>query len=324
MREEREKSTSTGFFGRLVSGLAKSRKNLNDGFSRLIGAHVKLDDAFLEELEELLLSSDIGVDITMRIVGDLRSDVRRNLLKKTSEVTDFVKDKLADILAKATIAQVKQNNKVSKPYVILVIGVNGSGKTTTIGKLTAKFRAEGKSVLLAAGDTFRAAAIEQLQAWAERSGADFVRHQPGSDPSAVIFDALKAGKARNHDIIIADTAGRLHNKANLMSELEKVYRVIGKEIEGAPHETLLVLDGTTGQNGLHQAEVFNTSANLTGLVITKLDGTAKGGMIFSIVDKLGIPVKYIGVGEGIDDLQKFDPQTFVSALFTQDSATRQA
>ncbi len=315
---ELDEGEKRGFFGRLVSGMSRTRKNLNDGFDRLIGAHARLDDEFMEELEEVLLSADIGIDITMRIVEELRIDVKKNLLKDTSEVIEFVKKKLIQIVA-GDSAGIQPVAGV-KPWVILVIGVNGSGKTTTIGKMTAKFAGEGKSVLLAAGDTFRAAAIEQLEIWAKRSGADFVRHQAGSDPSAVVFDAVKAAKARNHDIVIADTAGRLHNKANLMAELAKTKKIMEREIPGAPHETLLVLDATTGQNAVNQARIFSESIGITGLILTKLDGTAKGGVVISIMDKLGIPVKMIGVGEGKDDLRPFDPAQFIEALFPDTSS----
>ena len=314
-----------GFFGgkkeaeapslltRLAQGLTRTRQNLSQGFQRLIGAHVKLDDAFLDELEELLFSADIGVEITTRIVGDLRGEVKRNLLKSTGEVIEFIKRDLTGILTRDMPPA--RDMPPRKPYVILVIGVNGSGKTTTIGKLSAQFKAEGRSVILAAADTFRAAAIDQLKTWAERSGADFVSHKPGADPSAVVFDAAHAALARGHDILIVDTAGRLHSKVNLMEELKKVKRVAGRDIPGAPHETLLVLDATTGQNAVNQARMFHEAVGLDGIILTKLDGTAKGGVVINIMETLKIPVRMIGVGEAIEDLRPFAPQEFVEAIF---------
>jgi fused signal recognition particle receptor len=314
-----EKPGKRGLFRRLAEGLSKTRKNLNDGFDRLIGAHAKLDDAFMEELEEVLFSADIGVDLTMRIVDDLRYDVKKNLLKNPVEVVGFIKEKLVTIIEGEVVDHGADTD--ATPRVILVIGVNGAGKTTTIGKLTAQLTGEGKSVLLAAADTFRAAAIDQLASWADRSGADLVRHQPGADPAAVVYDAMKAGVARNRDVIIVDTAGRLHNKENLMKELEKIKRVIGREMEGAPHEVLLVLDGTTGQNAVNQATLFGQMIGVTGIALTKLDGTAKGGVVINIMDKLRIPVKLIGIGEGIDDLRPFDAAEFVEAIFAGVSLT---
>ncbi|MGK7346579.1 MAG: signal recognition particle-docking protein FtsY [Candidatus Nitrospinota bacterium M3_3B_026] len=307
----------TGVFSRLARGLSKTRKNLNEGFERLIGAHAKLDDGFMEELEEVLLSADIGVELAMRIVDDLRRDVKRKLLKDTSQVVDYIKKELVAIIEQDV--EDKGSESGDKPRVILVVGVNGSGKTTTIGKLAAQMKGEGKSVLIAAADTFRAAAIEQLEEWTKRSGADFVKHKPGADPSAVVFDAMKAAVARGHDVMIADTAGRLQNKANLMAELEKINRVIGREMPGAPHEVLLVLDATTGQNAVSQAKVFQEAVGVTGIALTKLDGTAKGGVVINIMDKLKIPVKLIGVGEKIEDLRPFDPKEFVEAIFTEAS-----
>ncbi len=308
------KPEKRGLFRRLAQGLSKTRKNLNDGFDRLVGAHVKLDEPFMEELEEVLLSADIGIDLTMRIVAELKNDVKRNLLKSPTQVVDFIKDKLVAILESEIDDRGADSDET--PRVILVIGVNGAGKTTTIGKLTARLTREGKSVLLAAADTFRAAAIEQLATWAERSGADLVRHQQGSDPAAVVFDAMAASRARQKDVLIVDTAGRLHNKENLMKELEKIKRIIGREIPSAPHEVLLVLDGTTGQNAVNQAKLFGEMIGVTGIVLTKLDGTAKGGVVINIMDQLRIPVKLIGVGEDIDDLRPFEPREFIDAIFT--------
>ncbi len=305
----------TGFFRRLVQGLSSTRKNLNDGFSRLIGSHTKLDDDFMDELEEVLFSSDIGVDITMRIVNDLRRDVKKNLLKDTSEVIGFIESELVSIVRGAKVEPVDATVE-TKPYVILVIGVNGAGKTTTIGKIASRFTARGESVLLAAADTFRAAAIDQLATWAQRSGSDLVSHKNGSDPSAVVFDALKAARARGCDVLIADTAGRLHSKVNLMEELKKVKRIISRELPGAPHETLLVLDATTGQNAVSQARIFDEAIGVTGIALTKLDGTAKGGVVLNIMETLKIPVKLVGVGERIEDLRPFVPEDFVHAIFS--------
>ncbi|VAX25903.1 Signal recognition particle receptor FtsY [hydrothermal vent metagenome] len=306
-----------GFFRRLVTGLSKTRKNLNEGFDRLVGSHTKLDDEFMEQLEEILFSADVGVDITMRIVSDLKADVKKNLLKDTSEVIGFIKKELVEILNRDM--EVEKPVSTDKPFVILVIGVNGSGKTTTVGKISAKLNAKGHSVLLAAGDTFRAAAIDQLEEWARRSNADLVRHQAGSDPSAVVFDAYEAAVSRGRDVMIADTAGRLHSKVNLMEELKKIKRIIGRQAEGAPHETLLVLDATTGQNAINQAKMFHSAIGITGIVLTKLDGTAKGGVVINIMDSLKLPVRLIGVGEGVDDLRPFRPDEFIDAIFEGES-----
>jgi fused signal recognition particle receptor len=299
--------------GRLFDGLSKTRQNFANAFERLIGAHAKLDEEFMDGLEELLLSADVGVEVTARIVSDLRGAVKKNLLKNTSEVVEYVKKELVNIIAQDI--RDPGSESLEKPRVILVVGVNGSGKTTTIGKLTARLVAEGKTVLLAAGDTFRAAAIDQLEEWARRSSVDIVRHQPGADPSAVVFDAMKAAKARDRDVLIVDTAGRLHTKANLMEELKKVNRIISREMPGAPHETLLVLDATTGQNAVNQAAMFHEAVGLTGLVLTKLDGTAKGGVVINIMERLKTPVKFIGIGEGIEDLRPFDQAEFMNAIF---------
>lgn len=308
-----QQENKKGLVGRLFDGLSKTRQNFANSFERLIGAHAKLDDEFMEELEEVLLSADVGVEITTRIVSDLRRDVKKNLLKNTSEVVEYVKKELIAIIAQDIRDPATESPE--KPNVILVVGVNGSGKTTTIGKLTARLCAEGKTVLLAAGDTFRAAAIEQLEEWARRSAVDIVRHQPGADPSAVAFDAMKAARARGRDVLIVDTAGRLQTKSNLMEELKKVKRIIAREMPGAPHETLLVLDATTGQNAVSQAELFHEAVGLTGLVLTKLDGTAKGGVVINIMERIKTPVKFIGVGEGIEDLRPFDHAEFMDAIF---------
>jgi fused signal recognition particle receptor len=307
-------NSPAGLFGALVRGLAKTRQSIIGGFDRLIGAHAKLDDAFMDDLEETLFAADVGPEVTARIVGDLRRDVKRNLLKNSAEVVEFVKKELTDILLKDTPDE-PATAQIPKPFVILVVGVNGSGKTTTIGKLASMLKARGLKVLLAAGDTFRAAAIEQLQTWADRSGADLIRQKEGADPAAVIFDALAAAKSRGHDVVIADTAGRLQNRVNLMEELKKMNRIIDREVPGAPHETLLVLDATTGQNAVSQARLFHGAVGLTGIVLTKLDGTAKGGVVINITETVKTPVKLIGVGEKIEDLRPFDPEQFVAAIF---------
>ena len=271
-----------------------------------------LDDAFYEELEEALILADVGVETASDAVQQLRKRVYQKLLTRADEVKEALRDILAEKLDVGETAL----DLSTQPSVILVIGVNGVGKTTTIGKLAKRLKAEGRKVLLCAGDTFRAAAAEQLTVWANRSGCDIVRHEEGSDPAAVVFDAIAAAKARRRDVIIVDTAGRLHNKANLMNELSKIRRVIDRELPDASVECLMVLDATTGQNGLIQAKVFGESAGLTGIVLTKLDGTAKGGIVFAIKRELGLPVKYIGVGEGIDDLKPFVPEEFAEALLT--------
>ena len=270
----------------------------------------KLDDEFFDNLEESLILADVGMETTTQVVSTLRQQVKNQHLKTNVEV----KDALTGILTKVLTAGDLSMHLTTKPSVILMVGVNGVGKTTTIGKLAAAYTAEGKKVLLVAGDTFRAAAAEQLTVWSERAGCGIVRHEEGSDPAAVVFDGCSAARARGTDVVIIDTAGRLHNKANLMNELNKISRVITRELPEADVETLMVLDATTGQNGLIQAKQFAESAGLTGIVLTKLDGTAKGGIVFAIAGELGLPVKYVGVGEGVDDLMPFNPTEFVEAL----------
>ncbi len=301
---------STGFFSRLKKGLAKTRKILNTDIDDLFSIRRKVDDELLEELEELLITSDIGVGTSM----DLIEKISRQSAKISTA------DQLKDILKKEICALFNQSEKKAPeagptPRVILVVGVNGVGKTTTIGKLASRFTARGQKVLIAAADTFRAAAVEQLAIWADRSGADLVRHRDGADPAAVAFDAVEAAQARACDIVLVDTAGRLHTKVNLMEELKKIKRSIAKVLPDAPHEILLVLDATTGQNALSQANLFNDAIDITSLALTKLDGTAKGGIVVGICNSLDIPLQYIGVGESINDLQDFDPITFVDALF---------
>ncbi len=303
-----------GFFDKIKAGLAKTRSVLAEKLDAVVRVFRPVDDALLDELEEALILSDLGVDTAVEAVDRLRDEVRSGRLRESDEV----RAALARILADMTGGSDPETRRLklgTSPSVILVIGVNGAGKTTTIGKLAHNLKAEGKSVLLAAGDTFRAAAADQLEIWAGRAGVDIVRQTEGADPAAVVFDALTAAKARGTDVVIVDTAGRLQNKTNLMKELEKISRVIDKALPGADRETLLVLDGTTGQNALSQAKAFSETAGITGIVLTKLDGTAKGGVVISISHTMGIPVKYIGVGEQIDDLLPFNPDDFVKALF---------
>ena len=299
-----------GFFDKIKAGLAKTRSNMSAAFNSALADFTGENDEVFEELEEMLIMADAGVDTSCAMVEKLRVLVRERGLRGGEEL----RAALQEVLTEAMDAGDNGLKLETKPSVILMVGVNGVGKTTTIGKLAARFTAEGKNILLCAGDTFRAAAAEQLEVWAKRSGCDIVRHEEGSDPAAVVFDSITAAKARNKDIIIVDTAGRLHNKQNLMNELSKIRRVIDRELPGASLECLMVLDATTGQNGLMQAKQFGEAAGLTGIVLTKLDGTAKGGIVIAVADTLQLPVKFVGVGEGIDDLMPFDPKDFVEAL----------
>jgi fused signal recognition particle receptor len=300
-----------GFFDRLKEGLSKTRKGFL-GKVETIFTGRKIDEETLEELEETLISSDIGVKATGEIVEFLRDKTKKGEIKNSDNVKGFLKQEMAIILGPSQPLVITGE----KPFVILTVGVNGVGKTTTIGKLAGRFINEGRSVLLSAADTFRAAAIEQLEIWAGRTGAQIVKHQSGSDPAAVAFDSIEAARSRNVDVVIIDTAGRLHTKSPLMEELKKVRRVIDKSMPGAPHETLLVVDATTGQNALRQAEMFHGAVGLTGIALTKLDGTAKGGIVFAIRKELGIPIRLIGIGEGIEDLRDFNSKEFVEALFS--------
>lgn len=306
-----EEEQKKGFFSRLKEGLGKTRSALSDKVGEVFKSFKKIDEEFYEELEEALILADIGMTTSVEIVERLRERVKE---KKLSE-EDEVKRELRDIVAEILETEESELKLDTKPTVILVIGVNGVGKTTTIGKLASRLKAQGKEVVLAAADTFRAAAADQLEIWAERNKVRLVRLQEGADPAAVIFDGCVSARSRGADVLICDTAGRLHNKKNLMDELKKIYRVIERELPGARKEVLLVLDATTGQNAVNQAEEFNNAAGITGIVLTKLDGTAKGGIIITIREKLGIPVKFVGVGEGIDDLQTFDAKSFADALF---------
>lgn len=300
-----------GFFDRLKEGLTKTRKGFI-GRVESIFTGKKIDEETLEELEETLITSDIGVKATTEIVEFLRDKVRKGEVKDSHSVRDFLKEEMATLLGNSQPLVITGE----KPFVILTVGVNGVGKTTTIGKLASRLVSEGKTVLLAAADTFRAAAIEQLEIWAKRTDSQVVKHQSGSDPAAVAFDSIEASRSRNVDVVIIDTAGRLHTKSPLMEELKKIRRVIDKALPGAPHETLLVVDATTGQNALKQAEMFHSAVGVTGIALTKLDGTAKGGIVFAIRRELGIPIRLIGVGEGVDDLRDFDSKEFVEALFS--------
>lgn len=298
-----------GLFEKLKNGLSKTKNAFFGQIDGIFKSFTKVDEDFLEELEDLLICADVGIDTSEDIISELREKAKDDRLKNP----DDVKSALREIL-KSKVGEGEELNLTTKPSVILVIGVNGVGKTTTIGKIAAQLAASGKKVLIAAGDTFRAAAIEQLEVWCERSGAELIKQTEGSDPAAVVFDAAAAARKRNADVLIIDTAGRLHNKKNLMDELAKINRIISRELPDADRETLLVLDSTTGQNAVQQAAEFKNSAEITGLVLTKLDGTAKGGAVFSIKNTLDIPVKFIGVGEQTEDLQPFDADLFVKAL----------
>ena len=302
----------TGFFDRLRQGLSKTSANLIGGIDRLLLGRKTIDADLFEELEEILISADIGVATTVELVRGLEQRLRRDELKDGDALKRALQE---DVLARIAPYAKPLIPTGPAPFVILVIGVNGVGKTTTIGKLASRYAQSGHKVLVAAADTFRAAAAEQLAVWAERSGADLVRHKEGADPSAVVYDACKAALARQTDVLIIDTAGRLHTKVNLMEELKKIFRVVGREIPGAPHETLLVLDAATGQNAMSQARLFREVAAVSGIALTKLDGTAKGGIVVAICNELKIPVRLIGVGESIEDLRDFEPNDFVAALF---------
>lgn len=300
-----------GFFKRLVSGLTKTRDQIVSGMDSIFYGFSKIDDDFYEELEETLIMGDLGVRTTMEIIEDLKEKVKKQHIKEPAACRELLIESIKEQMDVGETAYEFENRQ----SVVFVIGVNGVGKTTTIGKLAGKFHAEGKKVILAAADTFRAAAGEQLQEWANRAQTTMIGGQEGSDPAAVVYDAVAAAKARKADILLCDTAGRLHNKKNLMEELKKIYRVLEREYPEAYHETLVVLDATTGQNALAQAKEFNEVADITGVILTKMDGTAKGGIAVAIQSELGIPVKYIGVGESMDDLQKFNADEFVNALF---------
>ncbi|MEX9967406.1 signal recognition particle-docking protein FtsY, partial [Providencia stuartii] len=311
---EQEKPKKEGFFARLKKGLLKTRQNLGSGFLGLFTGK-KIDDDLFDELEEQLLIADVGVDTTRKIIDNLTAHASRKELKDAEALYSKLREEMSDILAGVDKPLVIEDKK---PYVILMVGVNGVGKTTTIGKLARQYQSEGKTVMLAAGDTFRAAAVEQLQVWGERNRIPVVAQHTGADPASVIFDAIQSAKAKGVDVLIADTAGRLQNKAHLMEELKKIVRVMKKPDEEAPHEIMLTLDASTGQNAVSQAKLFNDAVGLTGITLTKLDGTAKGGVIFSIADQFGIPIRYIGIGEGIEDLRPFKADDFIEALFARE------
>ena len=299
-----------GFFKKLNKGLKKTRDNMSGAINAALYGKNEIDDEFYDELEEILVMADVGVNTSAEIVEKLRDAVFKKNLRKAKDVKEEIKNIVADMLSGGETIDM-----VTIPSVILVIGVNGVGKTTSIGKMAAMFKEEGKKVILGAADTFRAAAIDQLEIWADRAGVDIVKHKEGADPAAVVFDTISAGRARNADIIICDTAGRLHNKKNLMDELAKIYRVIDRQLPYADREIFLVLDATTGQNAVNQAKEFKDVAEITGIILTKLDGTAKGGVVLAIKNDLKVPVKFIGVGEDVDDLLPFQAKDFVEALF---------
>lgn len=303
-----------GFFERMKKALTATKEKLVDRIESVLSGRTSIDANLLEELEGVLLSADLGVKATAQIMGSIRDQQKRQMIKTADEVRAVIRAQLIAILEPKQ--QPESRPALPAPEVWMIVGVNGTGKTTTVGKLAARFAQEGKRVLICAADTFRPAAIEQLTVWVERSGADMIKSKIGSDPSAVLHDALAAAEARKCDMVIVDTAGRLHTRSNLMAELEKMRRVAGRKIPGAPHEVLLILDAITGQNGLQQAKEFLKAAGVTGLIVTKLDGTAKGGVLFSIVQELNIPVRYIGVGESLEDLLEFSPESFVDSLFS--------
>jgi len=311
-------------FDKLVTGLEKTRTALVNKLKKVLGAGRKIDAQLLDELEEILITSDIGVATSAKIIGNVKEIVKRERYENAEQIYDLIKQEILSIFEKAQKDWEPLDYALTgkgTPYSMLIVGVNGVGKTTTIGKLSNNFRNHGKKVIIGAADTFRAAANEQLEIWAQRAGVDIVTQHQGADPAAVAYDTMNAALARNADVVIIDTAGRLHNKANLMTELEKISRVMKKNKADAPNEVLLVLDATTGQNALQQAREFTKVAPLTGLILTKLDGTAKGGIVIAITDELNLPVRFIGVGEKIDDLQLFDPVAYVEALFEQEEET---
>ena len=298
------------FFEKLKEGLSKTKKNLTDQIESIVFRHKKIDDDFLEELEEILVTSDMGVETTMDIIDYIKTEAKKRKIEDTSEIKEIIKEYLVNMLEEH-----EDNGEIKDQRVILIVGVNGVGKTTSIGKIAYRLKQSGKSVIVAAADTFRAAAVEQLKEWCKRADVEIIASEQGSDPGAVIFDAIQAAKARKTDILICDTAGRLHNKVNLMNELSKITKIVNREFTDAKIDVYLVIDATTGQNGLIQAKLFSETCNINGLILTKLDGTAKGGIAFPIVNELKVPIKYVGVGEKIDDLQDFNAKDFVNAIF---------
>lgn len=314
--KEKISSRTEEVTSKFKEGLSRTRDSFSAKMNDLVARYRKVDEEFFEELEEILIQADVGVQTVLELVDELRMQAKRQKIEDSSELRPLIVEQFVQILQKSE-QDTELNMQDHGLTVIMVVGVNGVGKTTSIGKLAHLFKKQGKQVLLAAGDTFRAGAIDQLEVWGERAGVEVIKHQEGSDPAAVIYDALQAAKSRKVDVLLCDTAGRLQNKVNLMEELNKVYRVIQREVPGAPHETLLVLDATTGQNALSQARTFSDAAGVSGIVLTKLDGTAKGGIVIAIRNELDLPVKFVGLGEKIDDLQKFDVEQFVHALFAE-------
>ena len=302
-----------GLLGKFKEGLSKTREGFVDKISNLVSGKREFDEDFFEELEEIFIQGDVGMATTLNLVESLKRKVKAEKITETKDLYQILEELIVGLLGAESALNVE-----GKPAVIMVVGVNGAGKTTTIGKMAHQYKEQGKKVLIAAGDTFRAAAIDQLEVWANRVGTQLIKHQEGSDPAAVAYDAVNAGRSRGADVVIIDTAGRLQNKANLMQELQKVHRIVSKEMPEAPQEVLLVLDATTGQNAISQAKVFSEAVGVTGIALTKLDGTAKGGVVLGIAHELNIPVKLIGIGEGIEDLKAFNGRTFAKALFTEE------
>ncbi|MFZ5966350.1 MAG: signal recognition particle-docking protein FtsY [Bacillota bacterium] len=313
--DENVGSEKTSFFNRLKQGLSKTKQGIADKVDQVLKSYKKVDEELFEEIEEILITSDVGVNTTLEIINQLRKTAKERKISEASDLRELLKEILVDVLDGGKPHEIPTDNV---PMIILVVGVNGVGKTTSIGKIAHRFKSSGKKVLLAAGDTFRAAAIDQLEIWGKRVGVDVIKHQEGADPAAVVYDAIQSAKARKIDVLICDTAGRLHNKKNLMNELGKVSKVVEREYPDAYKEVLLVLDATTGQNAIQQAKTFKEVVNISGIVLTKLDGTAKGGIVLAIGSELDIPVKLIGVGEGMNDLQSFVPTNFIRALFGEE------
>lgn len=310
--EEVQEEAPKGLFGRLKAGLVKTRKGITEKIDGVLKAYRKIDEELFEDLEEVLIMADIGVDTSLKIIENVKDKVRERKITEVEDIKGLIKGEMKEILKSG---ESNALNLDQPPSIVLVVGVNGAGKTTTIGKLSSRLKSEGKSVLIAAGDTFRAAAIEQLQEWSNRSGVDIIAHNEGADPAAVIFDAIQSAKAKKIDVLICDTAGRLHNKKNLMNELNKIFRIVEREYPESQKEVLLVVDATTGQNAVQQAKVFKEACDITGIVLTKLDGTAKGGVVLAVQSEINVPVKLVGVGEKLEDLQDFDPDEFVDAIF---------
>lgn len=309
--KKKNTENNTGLFSKFKKGLFKTRQVLTIDINKLFASNKAIDESLFEELEELLVTADLGIDITMKMVGRIRKKARK--LENAEDLKQVLKEELISLFP--TLSEMPVESLTSKPRVIMVVGVNGTGKTTTLGKLAMKYTSAGKKVLIAAADTFRAAAMEQVQIWAERSNASIVKHKEGADPAAVAYDAVEAAMARGMDIVLIDTAGRLHTQKNLMKELKKIKRSIDKKLPEAPHEILMVLDATTGQNAISQAALFNEAVGLTQIALTKLDGTAKGGIVAAIANTMALPIAYVGIGEQIEDLQKFEPEQFINAIF---------